>query len=118
MQMRQVILNLLLNAMDAAGDGGRVRVDVKQADSDNEPTQAGSVREVEIQVADNGPGVPDEMKERIFEPFVSSKKLGMGLGLAVSQRIVEAHGGQITVTDDPGVGARFTVKLPTGGNDE
>ena len=65
-----------------------------------------------IHVSDNGPGVPDDRKEKIFEPFVSTKETGMGLGLAVSRRIIEAHGGTIDVTDNPGGGARFAICLP------
>ncbi len=117
-QMRQVVLNLLLNALDAAGENGRVTVEVDRADHDEDSVHAGSAPHVDIRISDNGPGVPDDMKEKIFEPFVSSKEVGMGLGLAVSQRIVEAHGGQITVTDNPGGGARFTISLPTAENDE
>lgn len=105
-QMRQVVLNLLLNSVDAASDGGTVTVEVAE---DGEVFQGNSVA---IQVCDSGPGVPDVMKEKIFEPFVSTKETGMGLGLAVSRRIVEDHGGVITVDDNPAGGARFTVLLP------
>lgn len=101
-QIRQVLLNLLLNAMDTVGEGGTVDVHCQEA---------GPGREAII-VADNGPGVPEDMKERIFEPFVSTKETGLGLGLAVSRRIAEAHGGTLKVTDNPGGGARFWLVLP------
>lgn len=119
-QMRQVLLNLLLNALDAAGDGGTVAVEVGQV-SDLPDAVRAALKQDEnlphdnysaIHISDNGPGVPNDMKERIFEPFVSSKETGMGLGLAVSRRIVQAHGGTIIVSDNPGGGARFTIWLP------
>jgi signal transduction histidine kinase len=119
-QIRQVLLNLLLNAMDAVGEGGKVTVDVGQLRNLPEATLAKDRWEgiqlhetyATIHVADTGPGVPDEMKDDIFEPFISSKETGLGLGLAVSHRIVEAHGGTILVADNPGGGARFTIYLP------
>jgi signal transduction histidine kinase len=122
-QMRQVLLNLLLNAVDAAGEKGTLSVEVAQVSKLPEEVLA-EHRQAEnlpgthcvaIHVSDNGPGVPDEMKGKIFQPFVSGKETGMGLGLAVSGRIVEAHGGALTVTDNPGGGARFTIWLPVAG---
>lgn len=112
-QMRQVVLNVLLNAMDAAGEGGRVSIEVEATNSNSAPNRAGSESGANIQISDDGPGISNDMKEKIFEPFYSSKEVGMGLGLAVSRRIVEAHGGQITVADNPGGGARFTIALPS-----
>ena len=117
-QMRQVLLNLLLNAMDAAGENGKVTVvldaqssapggricDRSHSPADKHVHGPACDRHRLIHVSDNGPGVADDMKEKIFEPFVSSKETGMGLGLAVSRRIVEAHGGAIAVADIPGGG--------------
>jgi signal transduction histidine kinase len=71
-----------------------------------------TAHEVEIQVRDHGPGVPDEMKDRIFEPYVTTRKGGTGLGLALVRQTVHAHGGRVTVADAPGGGALFTITLP------
>jgi signal transduction histidine kinase len=122
-QLRQVLLNLLLNALEATSDGGTVTVEL--GSGRNLPEAAlgrhGSAERlaldhyVAIHVCDQGPGVPDQIKQSIFEPFVSGKKAGMGMGLAVCRRIAEAHGGAITVTDNPGGGARFTLCIPRSG---
>jgi signal transduction histidine kinase len=111
-QMRQVILNLVLNALDAIDADGKVTLTIDHAAGEQKSCRTGGARNVSITIADNGPGVPDDMKEKIFEPFLSSKETGVGLGLAVSRRIVEAHGGTLLVTDNPGRGARFTIYLP------
>jgi signal transduction histidine kinase len=133
-QMRQVLLNLLLNGMEAAGAGGKIMVELdgrsrvlsESSGRRADPSFASSDRHLPvcrgswcslIHVSDSGPGVPEEMKEKIFEPFVSTKETGMGLGLAVSRRIVEAHGGTVTAADNPGGGARFTIWLPVGNGD-
>jgi two-component system NtrC family sensor kinase len=70
--------------------------------------------EVWIVVADNGPGIPHEEQQRIFQPFYSTKgQKGTGLGLAAARKIVEEHEGRITVKSDPGHGAAFVLRLPT-----
>jgi len=66
-------------------------------------------------VADAGPGLPADLGDRIFEPFVSSKEAGMGLGLSICRRIVESHGGTLRAADRPGGGAVFAVRLPFPG---
>lgn len=107
--LRQLLLNLILNAIDASPAGGtitiRAVVDRQHQDS---PDQA----RVVIQVIDEGPGLPPGLGDRMFEPFVSTKGSGLGLGLSISKRIVEAHGGSLTADDRPGGGAVFTVGLP------
>ena len=65
-----------------------------------------------MEVRDNGPGVADEDKLRLFEPYFSTKKSGTGLGLAIANTVVSDHGGQIRVTDNDPTGAIFTVELP------
>jgi two-component system, NtrC family, sensor kinase len=102
-KLRQVLLNLLRNAAEAAGPGGRIEVAI-------EPTPEGA----ELSVSDTGPGLSEEVRARLFEPFFSRKQHGTGLGLAVSKGIVEAHGGRIEAGPAPGGGARFTVWLPAG----
>jgi two-component system sensor histidine kinase HydH len=97
----QVLLGLLGNAAEAMPNGGRVRLDaVALADA------------VQLRVADSGPGVPPELRGRIFDPFVTTRARGTGLGLAIARQIVEAHSGRIEVGDAPGGGAQFVVTLP------
>lgn len=102
-QLQQVLYNLLFNALDAQPDGGRVWVAVG-AD------EAGGA--VTVRVEDAGPGLPAGVRDRLFEPFVSTKETGLGLGLSICRRIVEGHGGTIRAADRAGGGAAFTVRLP------
>ena len=101
--LRQVFDNLLRNAREAMYEqaDARLRVSVGRA--------GGSV---EVRVADNGPGIPAESLPRIFQPFVSTKGKGMGLGLAICKEIVEGHGGRLDVDSTLGQGTVFTVSLP------
>jgi two-component system, NtrC family, sensor histidine kinase HydH len=103
-QIHQVLLNLLLNALDALAHGGTIRV------AAHGPTPA--LRTVQVSIADTGPGIAPRIKERMFQPFVSSKETGMGLGLSICQRLIEAHGGTIA-GDNNQEGAVFTFTLPT-----
>lgn len=102
-QIQQVVLNLLTNAVDALPTGGSLRVEAGL--SDNMAC---------LTIADSGPGVPPEAREQIFEPFFTTKERGggTGLGLAICRQIVEAHGGTIQMTDTPGGGATFVIRLP------
>lgn len=101
-QIKQVLLNLLQNARDAMSGGGEVKVSVR-AEGD----------EVVISVDDQGPGVPAELRERLFEPFYTTKSHGTGLGLAITQHIAASHGGSIACETAPGgSGARFVLRLP------
>jgi signal transduction histidine kinase len=102
-QVRQVLLNLLLNALDAVPAGGRIEVGLQVL-----PSEGTAV----LTVADTGHGLPAELGEQIFEPFVSTKETGLGLGLPICRRLVEAHGGTIAAAGRPGGGAVFTVRLP------
>ncbi len=97
-RLREVLVNLLDNARAA---GAPVTVTVG--------AHGGALR---IDVADRGPGVPVEDRERIFEPFVTGKTQGTGLGLAVARRVIEAHGGTLEVRDAEGGGALFRIELP------
>jgi PAS domain S-box-containing protein len=111
-EMRQVFSNLLLNALDAVGENGRVRVHVYASVDWRDPRRAG----VRIVVADNGPGIRPEHCQRVFEPFFTTKgQKGTGLGLWVSQGIVEKHHGSIRVHSgrQPGrSGTCFSIFLP------
>jgi two-component system sensor histidine kinase HydH len=115
-QIRQVFLNLLLNAMDTAPEGTAVTVRMSYEPADASDTGAGSTLAtcswMRVMVADRGPGLPAEMGERIFEPFVSTKETGTGLGLPICRRIVEDHGGEIWAENRDGGGAVFTIRLP------
>lgn len=101
-QIRQVIVNLCLNAIDAMPTGGSLVVSVNAKPMDR----------FEIAVSDTGSGIPIELLPRLFQPFVSTKDTGLGLGLVISKRIVEAHSGTILAWNKPDGGCRFVVNLP------
>jgi signal transduction histidine kinase len=101
-QLKQAVINLLVNARQILGEGGVVTL----------KTRAGSKGEVVIEVEDNGPGVPAEVRERIFEVFYSSRGGGTGLGLPIAKQIVERHGGEIEVDSVEGQGTTFRIRLP------
>jgi two-component system sensor histidine kinase HydH len=101
-QLQQVFVNLALNSLEAMRDGGRLTIDLKL------PMNG----DVELQVSDTGPGISPEMRPRLFEPFASDKETGLGLGLVISKRILEDHGGSIHLLEHNGSGASFVVKLP------
>jgi signal transduction histidine kinase len=104
-RMRRVFENMLINAMEAMPRGGAIEISAKN--------ENGFVR---IEVADDGPGVPPQLRERLFEPFVSQgKQGGTGLGLAIARGIVEAHGGRIGLVDVEVRGAHFFIELPAAG---
>jgi two-component system sensor histidine kinase HydH len=114
-QIKQVVLNLVLNAMDELSPRGRIDIEVApgtplvEASNEENASQRNGVRLI---VSDNGPGIPDEVLPKIFEPFVTRKELGTGLGLTICRRIIEAHGGQITAANSAFGGAEFCVWLP------
>lgn len=101
-QTYQVVLNLLVNAVQVLPAGGRIWL----------RTLVESSRMVGFEVADDGPGVPAELRERIFRPFVTGREGGTGLGLAFVDRVVRAHHGSVSVRSAPGRGTVFEVRLP------
>jgi two-component system, OmpR family, sensor histidine kinase KdpD len=104
-RLDQILLNLLSNAIRHSPDGAVVALSVERA---------GAI--TAFTVSDHGPGVPVELRERIFEPFERfdpHSGLGTGLGLPVSRRLAEALGGTLTVEDTPGGGATFILKIPS-----
>jgi len=105
--IRQAIVNLVTNALQAQGRHGPVQVSASVDD------EAGCVR---LTVSDDGEGVAPDIRDRIFRPFFTTRATGTGLGLAVVQRFVEAHGGTLTQHDTPGGGATFEVRLPLRAN--
>ena len=101
-QIMQVLLNLVLNALSFVPAGGRVAV-----------SAARTARELRIVVADSGPGVPEDMRQRIFDPFFSRREGGIGLGLTIVQQIVHVHGGEIEVGESIWGGAAFVLRFGT-----
>jgi PAS domain S-box-containing protein len=106
-QIEQVLLNLLRNAIDAIAMGGsRERLIVLEG-------HRSGLHTIQISVADSGPGVIDEVANSLFEPFVTTKPEGMGMGLSISRSIVESHGGRLRMVQNFGSGATFMFDLPT-----
>ena len=105
-QIEQVLLNLLRNAIDAMATAEVTERRIVVAAQRN----AGGVW---ISVTDTGPGISDELRERILEPFVTTKPRGMGMGLSISRSIIEAHGGRLRVLHSDSSGAIFGFELPT-----
>ncbi len=104
----QVFINLALNAFEAMPQGGTLRVTIAPAALDGR-------KGIEINLKDSGPGVPTELHEHIFNPFVTTKRTGAGLGLSIVSKIVDDHRGTIRLTSAPGEGANFRVFLPADG---
>jgi signal transduction histidine kinase len=96
--LRRAFANLLRNAAEAMGGRGTIDVGL-----------SGDARAIAVTIADHGPGVPPELRDRIFEPYFTTKDDGTGLGLALVRQTVEAHRGAITVGETPGGGATFTI---------
>ncbi len=102
----EVFINLALNAYEAMEPGGgTLHVRIAPATLDGR-------RGVDVNLEDSGPGVPPELREQIFNPFVTTKRTGAGLGLSIVSKIVDDHRGSIRVTGEPGHGARFSVFFP------
>ena len=98
----QVAVNLLVNAVQALGEGGVIEVAIL-------PPREGYGG---FEVRDNGPGIPEELRERIFQPFVTGRSGGIGLGLTFVKRVVHEHRGRISIASEPGAGTRVRVELP------
>jgi signal transduction histidine kinase len=107
-RLHQVFRNLMENSLAACPDPVRIEIHCWEAANGNGPAVCLSVR-------DNGPGLSDEQKQKVFDAFYTTKSTGVGLGMAIVRRIVEAHGGQITVGSSPAPGAEFVITLPRDG---
>ncbi len=105
-QVKQVLINIVLNALDAMPHGGTLTF------TGESPPQGGA----SIRISDTGQGISPELMNRLFQPFVTGKKTGLGLGLVISRRIVEEHGGTIATESLAGGGAAFTVTFPASAN--
>ena len=112
----QAFVNIVQNAYDAMGStGGTLRVQVRKSRASNR--DGGSLDGVEVRVEDTGPGIPPELREQIFNPFVTTKKTGVGLGLSIVSKIIDGHQGTIRIESADnsaaqGQGARFVVFFP------
>lgn len=102
-QIKRVLINLLDNAVSVLGKGGGIEVSLSMSSKSSH---------ARLTVADNGPGLSDDVKLRVFEPYFSTRTTGTGLGLAIAQTIVHEHGGTIRVDDNQPTGAVFAVELP------
>src|SRR5207244_6450745 len=100
-QLRQVVVNLLLNALDAMPAGGTLEVEARRDES-----------RAQFAITDTGTGIAPDLVPRLFEPFATGKETGLGLGLVVSKRIVEDHGGTVREFNRPDGGPTFVVQLP------
>ena len=100
-QLQQALLNLLINGAQAMQGQGRLRVTAVQ--------ESGSCA---IRITDEGPGIPAEVREHLFEPFFTTKHRGTGLGLATARRILDSHGGSLTLECPPGGGTTAVISVP------
>jgi two-component system sensor kinase FixL len=111
-QIQQVVLNLVRNAVDSMSEAhaGRRGLDISVTPVEDHMVQVG--------VADTGPGISPDIAEQLFQPFITTKRQGMGVGLSISRTIVESHGGRIWVEETPGGGATFRFTLEAVGREE
>ncbi|NLI82826.1 MAG: histidine kinase [Deltaproteobacteria bacterium] len=106
-QLKEVLVNLIINACEAMGQGGKIHIQEMQGFS--EPMG----RVVVLQISDTGPGIPEAIREQVFQPFFSTKEEGTGLGLSIARRIVEDHRGCLNLRSKKGKGTTFIVTLPS-----
>jgi signal transduction histidine kinase len=119
-QLIQVFTNLLMNAFEALNGAGLVTVTAHEETQDEDHAHAESPipqRSVVVDVIDDGPGVPRELRDRIYNAFFTTKPQGSGLGLAIVRKIVDAHDGSIDLASTPGRGTRFTITLPVSSSE-
>jgi len=107
-QLKEVLVNLVLNACEVMVNGGVITI----REEENRKLPLGPA--VVIRVSDNGPGIPESVRDKVFQPFFSSKEEGTGLGLSIATRIIEEHGGRLELDSKPNEGATFIIILPLG----
>jgi signal transduction histidine kinase len=108
-QLKEVVVNLMVNACEAMAGGGAIVIEEK---AENHPRLGPAAV---IRVSDNGPGIPAHLRDKIFQPFFSTKEEGTGLGLSIAQRIITEHGGYLEMESAEGRGASFSIILPVSG---
>jgi len=112
-QLRQVFVNVIANAVDASPENSVVAISTETLDLEMDGGEANARKTyARVVIEDSGKGMDETTRDRIFEPFFSTKKRGTGLGLAIVKQIVEQHGGRISVASEPGGGSKFTIDLP------
>jgi PAS domain S-box-containing protein len=113
-QISQVIQNLIINAKHSMPDGGTIQVDCKNIDSLIPPDifLPNTSRYIKITISDSGIGIPENLIDKIFDPYFTTKQEGSGLGLAITHSIISKHNGSISVQSKPGTGTTFTLYLP------
>jgi signal transduction histidine kinase len=104
-QLKEVLVNLVENACEAMGRGGAIKIEEEEVADRTDPV-------VKISVSDNGPGIPEAIREKVFQPFFSTKEEGTGLGLSIAVRIIEEHGGKLDIISKEGEGTSFIIILP------
>jgi len=122
-QMKQVFWNLLINAAQAMSHGGDLRIHFEKRENGSQsstPSWPPSQKKpwVKISISDSGVGIPPQEKEKIFEPFYTTKDGGTGLGLSIVHKIIENHKGMITVESEVDRGSTFAIFLPTDRDEE
>jgi signal transduction histidine kinase len=99
--MKQALLNVVINGAQAMADGGRLEVKL-----------TGDARTANISVRDEGEGIPEEVRQKIFDLYFTTKRDGSGIGLAMTYRILQLHNGHVDVQSQPGSGTTFVLRLP------
>ena len=121
-QLCQVFTNLVINAFEALGGNGHIRISAAPGTMEDEAVPKGDapsqIPTVVIEVQDDGPGIPGDLKDRVFNAFFTTKAQGSGLGLAIVRKIIDAHDGRIDVSSATDQGTRFTVTLPVSAAEE
>ena len=112
MQLEQTLLEVVSNALDAMPSGGTLRISARGA-----ANNGGQPAEVKIEIADTGPGIPDQVMPSVCEPFFTTRHDGTGLGLAIAKRYIEQNGGRLEILSRPG-GTTVRVWLPAVVRDE
>ncbi len=119
-QLRQLFTNLLINAFEAMNGRGNVRIGATELPEEDPPVGGDAVSGpmVQVDVVDDGPGVPSDVVDRVFSPFFTTKPQGTGLGLAIVRTTINAHDGRIDMNAPPGGGTQFRVTLPVSSNQQ
>lgn len=105
-QLKEAIANLVINSCEAIGNGGTITI------SEKEEFDASAGRTIFISISDDGPGIPEDILDKVFQPFFTSKEEGTGLGLSIASRIVEDHGGELRIATQEGIGTTFVIMIP------